>query len=322
MPHFVAVANRFGRILMTAINRLFAGRKHFLNAALLAAGAALSIPVPARADLQEASFQTCPHDSDRLRVPAGNFIMGSSRDEREFAYRLDRQVTRAYGWYEKETRKNAHTGEFCIDRFPVTNADYKAFIDETNRSEPTISRQAYHRQGFLVHPYEKVKEFLWHVRAFAAGTERHPVVLVSIDDARSYCAWKARKTGQRYRLPTEAEWEKAARGIKGRIFPWGDDWNPANLNSGNRFGSTTPVGRFPGGKSPYGAEEMAGNTFEWTDTPWDANNHVLKGCSWDDLPGTCRSAMRHGRPGQSRHILIGFRCVFGPAGLDLRQDAG
>lgn len=247
--------------------------------------------------------------------------MGSSRQERELAYRLDRQVTRAYGWYEKEARRNARTGDFCIDRFPVTNAEYKTFIDETGRSEPTISRDAYQRQGFLVHPYEKVKEFLWHDRAFAPGRENHPVVLVSIDDAKAYCVWKGRKAGRSYRLPNEAEWEKAARGTRGSIFPWGDDWNSENLNSGNRFGSTTPVGRFPAGRSPYGAQEMAGNIFEWTATPWNEKQYVLKSCSWDDLPGTCRPAMRHGRPGRSKHILIGFRCASEPIGLDLRKDA-
>jgi formylglycine-generating enzyme required for sulfatase activity len=135
------------------------------------------------------------------------------------------------------------------------------------------------------------------------------VALVNLDDAKSYCAWMGKKLKRKYHLPTEAEWEKAACGIDGRIFPWGNEWNPDYLNSGERIGSTTPVNRFPRGKSPYGVYDMVGNVFEWTASQWDDKNFVVKGCSWDDLPGTCRAAMRHGRPPQSKHILIGFRCV-------------
>jgi len=235
--------------------------------------------------------------------------MGSTKEEREYAYGLDKEVTRAYGWYEKETRRREKTGNFCIDRYPVTNAQYKAFIDETGHREPFISPEAYQRQGFLVHPYEKVKEFLWKNRSFPAGHKDYPVVLVNLDHAASYCAWVGKKMKRTYRLPTEVEWEKAARGTDGRIFPWGDEWNLDYLNSGERFGSTTPVSRFPQGRSPYGLYDMVGNVFEWTTSHWDGKNSVVKGCSWDDLPGTCRAAMRHGRPPQSKHILIGFRCV-------------
>jgi formylglycine-generating enzyme required for sulfatase activity len=251
----------------------------------------------------------CPHDPQQLTIPDGEFIIGSSEEEREYAYRLDRGVTRAHGWYEKETQRKAQTGLFCIDRYPVNNAQYKTFIDETGRAEPYISPQAYERQGFLIHSYDKVREFLWRNRSFPPGKDSHPVVLVGLDDAGDYCAWKGKKMGQRYRLPTEEEWEKAARGADGRIFPWGNEWNQDYLNSGNRFGSTTPVSRFPHGRSPYGVYDMVGNVFEWTATPWDEKNFVLRGCSWDDLPGTCRTAMRHGRPPQSKHILTGFRCV-------------
>lgn len=235
--------------------------------------------------------------------------MGSPREEREVAYWLDQGVTRAYGWYEKEARTKAKTHGFCIDRYPVTHAQYKTFIEETGHLEPTISPEAYQRQGFLVHPYSEVKKFLWRERSFPPGQESHPVSLVSLGDTVSYCAWKGNKMGRRYRLPAEAEWEKAARGTDGRIFPWGNQWDPDYLNSGNRFGSTTPVSRFPQGRSPYGVYDMVGNLFEWTMTPWDEKSFVLKGCSWDDLPGTCRAAMRHGRPPQTKHILIGFRCV-------------
>ena len=258
----------------------------------------------------ESSYaKDCPHDPKLVYIPAGEFWMGSTREEREYAYRLDKEVTRSYGWYERETRSKATTRFFCIDRYPVTNSEYKKFIDATGHKAPFISPEAYQRQGFLVHAYKKVKGFLWINKSFPPGRNDHPVVLVGLDDAKSYCAWMGKELRRKYRLPTEPEWEKTARGIEGRIFPWGNEWNPENLNSSERFGSTTPVTRFPQGRSPYGVYDMAGNVFQWTASQWDENKSVLKGCSWDDLPGTCRAAMRHGRPGQSKHILIGFRCV-------------
>lgn len=265
--------------------------------------------------------QLCPSDPQQIYVPAGEFIMGSTREEREYAYRLDKEITRSYGWYEKESRKKTKTGGFCIDRYPVTNAQYKKFIEETGHPEPFISAEAYKHQGFLVHPYAKVEEFLWKEGSFPPGRENHPVTLVSVEDAKTYCTWKGKSIGRRNRLPSEAEWEKAARGTDGRFFPWGNHWNSEYLNSGHRFGFTTPVSRFPQGRSPYGIFDMVGNLFEWTGTPWNENKSVLKGCSWDDLPGTCRAAMRHGRPAQSKHILIGFRCASDVGGLDLPKDA-
>lgn len=265
-----------------------------------------------QAERSSPEARDCPHDPQQLYIPAGEFLMGSTEDEREYAYRLDRNMTRAYGWYEKETRAKAKTGSYCMDRYPVTNVQYKTFIDESGHPEPYISPEAYQKQRFLVHPYEKVEAFLWRHGSFSPGQESHPVTLVSLEDARTYCAWKGEKMGRRYRLPTEAEWEKAARGTDGRYYPWGNEWNPDYLNSGRRIGSTTPVSRFAHGRSPYGLYDMVGNLFEWTATPWDNQSFAVKGCSWDDLPGTCRAAMRHGRPSQTKHILIGFRCASDP----------
>lgn len=276
---------------------------YFLLVAFLAQSAAGTAPL-------------CPQEHFETLVPSGEFIFGSTEEEREYAYALDEEVTRRYGWYERETRGKGTIGSYCIDRFPVTQRQYQRFLDDTGHRAPYISAADYQQQGFLVHPYAKVKPYLWEGRRFPPHFKDHPVVLVSRDDAETYCRWEGRTGKAVYRLPTEWEWEKAARGPKGRVFPWGDQWNPAYLNSGERFGSTTPVGKFPKGASPYGILDMAGNTFEWTSTPWSpqpsadgTQKYVLKGCSWDDLPGTCRAAMRHGRPETSRHILIGFRCV-------------
>jgi len=162
---------------------------------------------------------------------------------------------------------------FYIDIYEVTNLQYKKFNDATKRRSPTHFRN----------------------RTFPQGKADHPVIYVSWEDADAYCRWAGK------RLPTDEEWEKAARGTDGRIFPWGDEFNVLNANTPLRwqqigaFGDTTPVGAFAGGVSPYGVYDMSGNVWEWTASWYKAypNNKVpsesygeryktLKGGSWFD----------------------------------------
>jgi formylglycine-generating enzyme required for sulfatase activity len=237
--------------------------------------------------------------------------MGSDSAERRFAYGLSSQAVREARWFEAELpRRRVTLPGFCIDRVLVTQAQYAAFVARTGHRPPGIRKDDYLRQGFLVHDYDReVTPYLWRNGSPPERLADHPVVLVSATDAEAYCRWRH----PAFRLSTEAEWEKAARGDRGWIFPWGDGWDPARLNSATRGPSgTTPVTRYPTGASPYGLLDAVGNVFQWTSSTLADGRRVVKGCAWDDEAGLCRPAFRHGRPAESRHILIGFRCAGPP----------
>ncbi|NJM85307.1 MAG: formylglycine-generating enzyme family protein [Leptolyngbyaceae cyanobacterium RM2_2_21] len=257
-------------------------------------------------------------------VAAGSFISGSDEAERSYGYEIsaaaiasapaDRpaaeQGLRQRGWFDSEPeRQTTEQAAFCMSQQLTTNADYQAFVKATGHRAPGISADDYQTQGFLVHPYSEVQPYLWQGSDYPPGEGQYPVVLVSYDDAIAYADWKGQQTGQIYRLPTALEWEKAARGEDGRYFPWGSDWQPEATNWAGQAQHTTPVGNYPLSRSPYGIEDMAGNVFEFTNAVGDRQRVVMKGCSWDDLPGFCRAAYRHSRPVGSRHILFGFRLV-------------
>ncbi len=268
----------------------------------------------------------CEVDPTFVYIEAGEFLLGSDRQERDFAYNISAQAIaktasaiaqaeqklRQTGWFDRENpRQKANLAGFCMSRNLVTNQEYQEFINATNHRTPGITAAEYQQQGFLVHPYSKVKDFLWTEGAYPTNTAQHPVVLISYDDALAYADWKASQTKASYRLPTAEEWEKAARGESGRYFPWGNDWLQEGTNSGGSgLNYTSAIASFPLSKSIYGIEDMAGNVFEYTSTlNQQETRAVMKGCSWDDLPGFCRAAYQHTRPINSRHILFGFRLV-------------
>ncbi len=276
------------------------------------------------ADSSDLTRAECEADPSFIFIPGGKFILGSDRPERDFGYSISAQAIanrsssisqaeqklRQVGWFDRETeRQTATLPGFCISRNLVTNQEYQEFIEATNHRTPGITEAEYQQQGFLVHPYSKVKDFLWTKGTYPQNTPQHPVVLVSYDDALAYAQWKATQTKATYRLPTAEEWEKAARGTSGTYFPWGNDWRNEGTNAGvSGLNYTSAIASFPLSKSVYGVEDMAGNVFEYTSTfKQQGTRVVMKGCSWDDLPGFCRGAYQHTRPVDSRHILFGFR---------------
>ena len=251
-----------------------------------------------------------------VQIPAGDFILGSSSAAREAAYQLDEtayghSVTRRQRWYAAErSRTRRHIEAYSITRTPITNFQYAAFINATGRAAPDVERSTWKSYG-LVHPYERTRRFAWLNSRPPASRDHHPVVLVSQLDASAYATWLSDITGFTWQLPSEQQWEKAARGRDGRLFPWGDTYDPALVNSLDLGPfDTLPVGSYPGGASPYGVLDAAGQVYEWTATGGGKDRAIVKGGSWDDSGcGVCRPAARHSRPIALKHILIGFRLV-------------
>lgn len=203
-------------------------------------------------------------------------------------------------WDDESPEFIAQTSTFWIDIFEVTNTEYKNFADLTDYSSPA----------------------LWDDNKVPKGLEEHPVTYVSWNDASAFCRWTEK------RLPTEGEWEKAARGTLGYAFPWGNEFDSSNSNNPqSESKGTKPVGSYEKGKSPYGLYDMSGNVWEWTSTwymPHPSNkipstkygktNRVIKGGSWFDCLayGCGISALAYNRGAvvpTTRNNTIGFRCV-------------
>jgi len=297
-----------------ARRRVRLARRHLgLWLAGAAAAMALAPSLPLAADETPAVLPAV------VQIPAGPFITGSTDAERQAGYELDEAAygnnrTRLGRWYDGERPFGpAETGGYVITQTPITNRQYAAFVVATGHPAPDVDPETWAAYG-LNHSYDETRRFAWTGGRPPPGREDHPVVLVSYADALAYAEWLSGLTGQTWRLPTEAEWEKAARGTDGRRFPWGNFWNPTVLNSADQGPfDTLPVGSFPKGASPFGLLDAAGQVFEWTGSSAGPGRRIVKGGSWDDKGcGVCRPAARHGRPEGLKHILIGFRLVSEP----------
>lgn len=278
--------------------------------------------------VREKTIADCVDDGEFILIPEGEFMAGSDLAERDYAYQIsaiaaaknaadilrEEELLRQKRWFDGELdRQKIVLPAFCLQRNLITNEDYQVFVEETGYRSPGISESEYQKQGFLVHPYREVQPYLWENNNYPEGENKHPVVLVSYEDALAFADWKSQQDAYTYRLPTAKEWEKAARSQDGRYFPWGNQWqNEATNFWGSDLWHTSAIAAYPLSQSPYGVEDMAGNVFEWTQTLVKRGiqtRAILKGCSWDDLPGFCRGAYQHTRPIESRHILFSFRLV-------------
>ncbi|HRW09905.1 MAG TPA: SUMF1/EgtB/PvdO family nonheme iron enzyme [Caldilineaceae bacterium] len=193
---------------------------------------------------------------EMVTVPEGRFHMGNSSAHHVSFVELgvpslvrvgiaeeDAHSFLASAWVQHEVALDS----FQISRYPITNGQYARFVAATGCPRPE------HWRGATPPP----------------GLHNHPVVFVSWYDARAYCAWRSAVEGKSFRLPTEAEWEKAAIGTQGTLFPWGDELTAVchnNYQAG--IGTTSSVGIFAAGMSPYGCFDMAGNVYEWTSSLW------------------------------------------------------
>jgi formylglycine-generating enzyme required for sulfatase activity/calcineurin-like phosphoesterase family protein len=244
------------------------------------------------------------HPDKMVRIPAGEFIRGA--DE----YDSEKPVRRIY------------LDEFMIGTYPVTNHEFKAFVDDDGYKK----KEYWTEDGWQWLEDENISEPLyWHDRKW--NGPNFPVVGVSWHEASAYAKWLSRKKKEQYVLPTEAQWEKAARGSGGFSYPWGNTWeekenrcNWAELG----LGRTSPVGIFPAGASPYGCMDMAGNVWEWCADwyekdyykkspdrnpkgPKDGSNRVFRGGGWIYLRQNCRAAYRLFFGPVFRDYALGFR---------------
>lgn len=254
------------------------------------------------------AWERAVFEPETIRIPEGPFLMGSTDDE----------LAQVFGeavpdWVrDEQPQHEVFLSTYRIGRYPITNQEYHAFVEATNHAAPRH----------------------WKEGTYPEGQGDHPVVYVSWEDARDYCAWLTEAIateGVTYQLPTEAQWEKAARGTDARIYPWGDTWDPNKVNSEEAGPSRrTAVGAYaPDGDSPYGLSDMTGNAWEWCADwysqytyrdrdeetvenptgPPEGTRLVLRGAAFLSDDGYVRCATRYDLLPSGRFDGVGFRVV-------------
>ncbi len=239
-----------------------------------------------------------------IRIPAADFSFDVHGIEIEGLN--DTGVDVQYPWEDSPRRFHSHRmqiASFYIDKYPVTNAEYKKFLDATK-----------YRPGNDLN-------FLrdWKDGAFSSGEENRPVTWVSMDDARAYAQWAGK------RLPHEWEWQYAAQGLDQRAYPWGEEWNPDAVpipDKSRHMRDPDPVDAHPKGASPFGVMDLVGNVWQWTDEFADEHTRaaIVRGGNYYQPQGSiwyfpeAYKLTEHGKfllmaPSMDRSGTIGFRCA-------------
>jgi formylglycine-generating enzyme required for sulfatase activity len=222
----------------------------------------------------------------------------------------------------EKPQREIYLDDFMIGKYPVTNEEFKEFVSGGGYDK----KEFWTKEGWQWREENEISEpEYWHDRKW--NGPNFPVVGISWFEAKAYANWLSERTGHPYRLPTEAEWEKSARGTDGFKYPWGKDFDKNLCNS---FESgllrTSPVGIFPKGKSTYNCFDMAGNVWEWCSDRYEdkyyANSpdrnpkgpshgavRVIRGGGWRNHARYCRSADRGHNDSRSRDDLLGFRLL-------------
>jgi formylglycine-generating enzyme required for sulfatase activity len=268
-----------------------------------------------------------PFEPQMVTVPAGPFLMGTPESEVDEIEKLGQE--RKY--IEREVPQHEVTlAAYAIGRYPVTNAEFARFVEDGGYGNPDCWTETGWKQkesdGWTEPRYWEDDEW---------NDPSQPVVGVSWYEAVAYCHWLAAKTGKPYRLPSEAEWEKAARGTDGRRYPWGKKWDAGLCNNKESGpGRTTPVGGYPGGDSPYGVGDMVGQVWEWCSSKYGGteaqpkfgypyrsddgreelegdDTRIVRGGSWysDPPSAVCRCGYRLRFYPWSWFYNGGFRCA-------------
>jgi iron(II)-dependent oxidoreductase len=234
-----------------------------------------------------------PPVQDMVLVPAGDFLMGSTVQDVYHQADVDEFPQRKI-WVD----------DFYIDVHEVTNAQYKVYVDSMKVPAPPK----------------------WENGNYGIGEDGLPVISITWEEAAAYAKFVGK------RLPTEAEWEKAARGTDARTYPWGNSFDRTHANNGDHL---VPIMTYPTGVSPYGAYDMAGNAAEWVDGTYAAyprgktdvlprdipdrkevfhggDRRVYRGGSWNTFPKFLRCSNRESAAPGKRWVYVGFRCAMDP----------
>jgi formylglycine-generating enzyme required for sulfatase activity len=233
-----------------------------------------------------------PRIGEMARIPGGKFLMGAGRERHE-----------------------VHLPEFEIGRYPITNAEYARFIAAGGYQQNSHWTES----GWQEIGKERDEPKFWRDPRF--NKPNQPVIGLSWYECVAYCRWLSSETGRIHRLPTEAEWEKAARGEDGRKYPWGNTFDASRLNAregAQKVYCSTPVGSYSTGASPYGLFDCAGNSWEWCSTRWQKSYpYDVAENEWDEsyVEGQALRALRGGSWNYEAEVTqCAYRFRFEPFG--------